>query len=258
MDSIRGKPTKLFEAALRELDDPIATLPSAGLCLPFCRALDRVGDASARVLLAEDEDGRLDWRTQTVAADHRYEGRLGLRSARTTDALVVGTERAYALDTTTLPSTAVASRLDGERPVAQRWALGERLRLDAPPRSQLVAETRETVGDTAATAVTNEIRRGPARRRGPPGIDPVKLLLWSGAAEGARVSRVKTVIERMGLGSRQLFERRLDVLEDEELVATPTINDGERGRPERQLSVPDDLGVADPTSPPDWVRAALL
>lgn len=258
MHSIRGKPEEIFGEALRELNDPIVTLPSAGLCLSLCRALDRVDDANARVLLAEDERDRLDWRTQTVAADHRYEGRLGLRTARTSDTLVVGTERAYALDTTTLPSTAVASRLDGQRSIAQRWALGERLRLDTPPRSQLVAETRETVGDTAATVVTNEIRRGPARRRGPPGIDPVKLLLWGGAAEGARVSRVKAVVERMGLGSRQLFERRLDVLKDEQLVITPTINDGERGRPERQLFVPDDLGVGDPTSPPDWVRAALL
>jgi len=258
MDCIRGDSEELFVEALRGVTDPIVTLPSAGLCYRFCRAMDRVEDVEARAVIAPSEVEHLSWRTQSLAAEFRFDGRLGLRAGRATDTTVVGTDRAYALDFTTRPLTAVGSSLDSQATHRQRWALGERVFFDTPPRAQLIERTAEAVGETAARVVRAEFGRAPTRRRGPEGVDPVKLLVWAGAAEEARVTSVKTVVEDLRLGSRQMLERRLEVLETEELVATPPYHDGLRGRPERQLVVSDGVGVDTPTQPPTWVRAALV
>lgn len=294
MESIEGSPEEIYAAALRELAEPVATLPSAGLCWAFCRALERVEEASARALLAPDARRRLDWRTQALAADHRHgdDARLALRTGRVTDTVVAGRERAYALDTTTAPPTAVAARVTGRRPAARRWTLGERVRFDTPPATRVVAETRDRVGDTAARAVAQELRREPARRGGP-GIDPVKLLLWAGAAEGARLAPVRDVIRRLGLAGDDPVAHRLDALADEHLVtvpgdgaatardtdddATPRADDGENGDGgddgdggdggggdvetldhRRRLAVAAGLAVDDPARPPEWVRAGLV
>ncbi len=258
MDCIRGDSEELFAEALRETTEPIVTLPSAGVCYRFCRALDRVEDVEARAVIAASEVENLSWRTQSLAAEFRFDGRLGLREGRATDTAVVGTDRAYALDFTTRPLTAVGSSLDSQATYRQRWALGERVFFETPPRAQLIERTAEAVGETAAKVVRAEFTRGPTRRRGPDGIDPVKLLVWAGAAEEARVTAVKEVIQDLSLGSRQMLERRLELLETAELVATPSYHNGLRGRPERQLVVSDGVGVDSPAQPPTWVRAALV
>ncbi|ERH12547.1 MAG: hypothetical protein J07HB67_01568 [halophilic archaeon J07HB67] len=258
MECIRGDAEELFAAALRGTTDPVVTLPSAGLCYLFCRAMDRVEDCEARVVIASNEVDNLDWRTQSLAAEFRFDGRLGVREGRATDTAVVGTDRAYALDFTTRPPTAVGSGLDSQVTHRQRWALSERVFFDTPPRAQLIERTAEAVGETAAEVVRAEFARAPTRRRGADGVDPVKLLVWAGAAEEARVTSVKEVVRDLSLGSRQMLERRLEQLQTEELVATPPYHNGLRGRPERQLVVSEGVWVDEPVQPPTWVRAALV
>ncbi len=111
------------------------------------------------------------------------------------------------------------------------------------------------MGETAAEVVRAEFACGPTRRRGPDGIDPVKLLVWAGAAEEARVTAVKEVIEDLSLGSRQMLERRLELLETAELVATSETTPAVPGRRVHSSWSTPASAISRPTNRPNWYSA---
>lgn len=65
-------------------------------------------------MTAASEAENLSWRIQSLAAEFRFDGRLGLREGRATDTAVVGADCAYTLDFTTRPLTAVGSPLNSQ------------------------------------------------------------------------------------------------------------------------------------------------
>lgn len=269
MDSVRGKQKELFERVLTAAREPIATMPSVGTTREFLRAVVAADgedsqtrpveideDRTIRLLLARDVPDELDWRTRSLAVELRDAGVLGIRTGVVSDVVVAGVETVGMIDRTASHPVGVIGDADVQETYRDRWQTGERVRFQSHSQGELIELVENVIGPTAAETVAEEATRDPARQLCNRGIDPIKLLVWAGAAAEGRAPEVIEVVDRLGIASPRSVERRIDELREEGLIQTPPIHDGQRGRPERRLVV--GVTVDDPTDPPDRIRAGLV
>lgn len=257
MDSVRGEDKEVFEALLREVSEPLVTLPSVGNCRAFVRAIrESETDRTVRVLLDTGIADELSWRTQSLAADLRLDGVLSLRVGSVSDVVLIGESTVGMVDQSGTESVGLVGYESLRDYYDRRWERGASVDLDACPRSELIEAATETIGEPAGEVLRSESGRDPARSSTTGDVDPVKLLVWGGAVAGAGVTDVREVVLERGLCARRTLERRIDALCEEGLVETPRRREGTPGRPERVLSLAVD--VDDPTHPPDGIRAALI
>lgn len=179
-----------------------------------------------------------------------------IRSAPTSTTVVSVPSETTVVDTDLPESLGLTSPGSAHEQYAALWESAVEARFDTPPHERLLSETERRLGAQSRSVVETELDR--SRARSGREVDVVCLALWAGAVSNTSARAVIDLVESLDIMSRGTVERRLERLRDDEgLIDTLPLHDGTSGRPSRELRVGDDIDIADPVDPPDWVRSVL-
>lgn len=130
------------------------------------------------------------------------------------------------------------------RAVANRWAMAESFRVDAPPRSKMMDALEEVVGEAVRADFQAMLDALDSVRGNGKGVDEVSLSLLAAANNDALLYDISKWGEAESVASKATFSRAKNRLEDLGLIETEKVPI-DVGRPRLRLTLPED-GLENP------------